>query len=784
VDLPLGPLRLEASRGYADTAVEGGLGRFMRRWADLAAQRVADEGQRQAVLNLGASFAGYACADAAGRRELVRVAEETIRALMQARRSRERPRLSRPVTLSSPTTALRGVSTKRAELLRRLGIATLADLLQHYPARYEDRRTVVPLASAAPRETVVVAVEVTGPGETIRRGGQHVTRVPVADASGGGLLTWFGQPYRAAQFPPGTKLVCCGVARPIGGVVSLQSPECEVVGDHRGLHMRRIVPIHPATEGLSPTLIRTLVHAAIEATEGEPADIIPETLRAARALMPAAEARRAIHFPSAPKEVTEARRRWVYEEFLLLQALLAIRRRLLRRPAPAAIVPVDEALLADLESALPFALTAAQRRVIGSVADDLRSDRPASRLIHGDVGAGKTVVAAFALAAAARAGRQAAFMAPTELLAEQHDRVLTELLRPLGLRPALLVGSAAERDKARVRAGIASGDVRIVVGTHALIHETTQFTDLGVVVVDEQHRFGVLQRATLTAKGHRPHLFVMTATPIPRTLALVAYGDCDISVLDELPPGRQAPGTRLLSVSQRDRAYQHIRRAAGEGHQAFVVCPLIEESEALQAEAARRRHDELAEGVFRGLRLGLLHGRLRPDIRASLVDAFRRHDLDVLVTTTIIEVGVDIPAATIMAIENAERYGLAQLHQLRGRVGRGVHPGTCYLIAAATRRDPAWERLSALVDTADGFALAQTDLRLRGPGDLSGTRQAGLPALRIADLTGDAATLEEAREDAFALIEHDPALSRAENALLRDALRTLAPTMFPLTSAN
>jgi ATP-dependent DNA helicase RecG len=422
--------------------------------------------------------------------------------------------------------------------------------------------------------------------------------------------------------------------------------------------------------------------------------------------------------------------------------------------------------------------------VLATVAQDLQSDRPASRLIHGDVGSGKTVVAAFALSAAARAGRQAAFMAPTEILAEQHHRVLTDLLRPLGLHPTLLTGSAAQSDKARVRAGIASGDVKLIVGTHALVLETTQFANLALVVVDEQHRFGVLQRAALTAKGGRPHLLVMTATPIPRTLALVVYGDCDVSVLDELPAGRRPPHTLLLQVKDRDRAYEAARRAAADGHQVFVVCPLIEESESLQAEAARERHAQLSQGAFRGLRVGLLHGRLRPDIRAGLIDAFRRHDLDILVTTTIIEVGVDVPSATVMVIENAERFGLAQLHQLRGRVGRGTEQGVCYLIAAATARDPAWQRLSTLAATSDGFQIAEADLRMRGPGELAGTRQAGLPDLRVADLVADTVVVEQAREDAFALVARDPALSEPENASWRTVIHALAPTMLPLMSAD
>ena len=783
--LPLGPLRLEAARKYADTAVDGGLGPFMERWAEIAARSVADEGRRQALLNLRALFRDYATASRAERRRMVALAEETVLALTKARDRRTSPGPTpRPVTLDSPVTALHGISDRRAEVLARLEIRTVGDVLRHYPFRYEDRRHITPLGSVTPRETAVVAVEVTGPGETLRRGGRVVTRVPVADASAEGVLTWFGQPYRATQYPPGSQLVCCGSARTVGGVVSILSPECEVVGKDRGLHLRRLVPIYPATEGLSQPLLRTLIFRALQATDQIADDPIPDALRAVRSLLPALEARRAIHFPQSHKEATEARRRFAYEELLILQTLLAMRRRLFRHPAGGVALPLDEPTRADFEACLPFALTDAQRRVLDAVTEDLRSDRPASRLIHGDVGSGKTVIAAFALSAAARAGRQAAFMAPTEILAEQHHRVLTELLRPSGLHPALLTGSSPERDKARLRAGIASGDGRLVIGTHALVHETTQFADLAVVVVDEQHRFGVLQRATLTAKGHRPHLFVMTATPIPRTLALVVYGDCDISVLDELPGGRRPPDTRLVQVKDRDKAYEAARRAVEGGHQAFVVCPLIEESESLQADAARERYDQLREGPFRGLRVGLLHGRLRPDIRAAVIESFRGHELDILVATTIIEVGVDVPSATVMVVESAERFGLAQLHQLRGRVGRGAAPGLCYLIAAATTRDPAWERLRILAATADGFEVSEADLRLRGPGELTGTRQAGLPNLRLADLLADTLLVEQAREDAFDLIATDPALADPAHTSLREVIHSLAPTMLPLMGAD
>ncbi|MBM3501051.1 MAG: ATP-dependent DNA helicase RecG, partial [Armatimonadetes bacterium] len=556
--------------------------------------------------------------------------------------------------------------------------------------------------------------------------------------------------------------------------------ECESIGAAPALSMQRIVPIYPATKGLSQPLLRALLDQALRRTAQATEDALPAAIREARRLMPAAEARRARHFPHTQRDADEARRRSTYEELFVLQLLLAMRRRLLHDTAVGTALDVGADALDAFCAGLPFEPTGAQQRVLQAVAADLAAERPALRLVHGDVGSGKTAIAAFALLCGVRAGRQAAFMAPTEILAEQHRRVLEGLLKPFHVRPVLLTGSLPARDKDRIRAGLAAGDISLIIGTHALVQEATQFADLAVAVVDEQHRFGVLQRAELAGKGRRPHLLVMTATPIPRTLALVLYGDCDISVLDELPSGRRPPLTVLLRKPDRDSAYRAVLEAVGKGQQAFIVCPLIEESESLQADAARQRHEALSQGLLQGLRVGLLHGKLRPDIGASVVGKFRNRELDVLVATTVIEVGMDVPNATLMLIEDAERFGLAQLHQLRGRVGRGADRGTCYLITAATHDDPAWERLSLLEGTADGFEVAEADLRLRGPGELIGTRQTGLPDLRAADLLADTPLIALARDDAFALLAGDPTLSRPEHTLLRHLIHHRIPTLLPL----
>jgi ATP-dependent DNA helicase RecG len=785
VDLPVRPLQLEAGQGYADRAVEGGLGPFMQRWAADITRRAPDETVRQALIELGVLFGKYAAASPAARRDMVARAEEAIRALGRAvpRSAAAEPDLS-PLSLTAPVTGLRGVSDHRAELLANLGIRSVGDLLAHTPLRYEDRRRLTPLTSVIPGQHTVASVTVTAEGRVSRRSGLTVAEVPVEDGSGEGLLIWFNQPYRATQYPPRTRLLCSGVARVVGGQASIQSPECEVIRSSPALHMLRIVPIYPSTEGLSQTLLRSLADQALQRTSHLTDDPLPPALVAERELLTAPEARRALHFPAGLQEAEAARRRQAYDELFQLQLLLALRSRLAHDAGAALPVAEAPSLLPAFVAALPWPPTAAQERVLATVADDLASDRPALRLIHGDVGSGKTVIAAFALLAAARGGHQAAFLAPTEVLAQQHRRVLESLLRPHGVQPVLLTGSLPARDKDRLRASLAAGDLPVVVGTHALVQESTEFARLAVAVVDEQHRFGVLQRAGLAAKGARPHLFVMTATPIPRTLALAIYGDCDISVLDELPLGRRPPITKVLRKPDRDRAYEAVKTAAQAGHQAFIVCPLIEESESLQADAAIRRHEELSAGALRDLRVGLLHGRLRPEIAADVIERFRRAELDALVATTVIEVGVDVPGATVMVIEDAERFGLAQLHQLRGRVGRGEHQGLCYLITSVGPDDPAWQRLTLLEATSDGFEVAEADLRLRGPGELIGTRQAGLPDLRVASLTADTSLVEAAREDAFAVVAGDPALSRPEHAALRAFAHHRLPTLLPLLRAD
>jgi len=762
--IPLGPLKLEAEQGYLDKAVRGGMSAFIRHAAEQLREADLPDEKAQALNQLRAACEKYASLSPAERRPLIARAESLLKDIPPPKKPRTH---EAEVSWDDPVTALTGVGPARAELLARLGITSIGDLLQHYPARYEDRRRLVRLAEIQHGQTVTLKVTVAGRGAVIRRGRRRVTRVPVTDGDATGELVWFNQPYRVEQFKGGDELVVVGAARVRSGQVSLTVAECETAGSEDELQAGRIVPVYPTIGGLSQRMLRRLVHQCLTRCRALPEDRLPEGLRERRELVGFEEALRETHFPSGQAAQRRARRRLAYEELFMLQLRLARRRHQVKRTDEGRTL-ADTDARADLEGCLPFELTGAQQRVMDEIAADLASPTPAQRLIHGEVGSGKTVVAALALLVAARCGSQAAVMAPTEVLAEQHFLTLGELLKPLGLSPVLLTASLSPAERREVHEALASGKAGCAVGTHALFSEGVRFADLGVVIIDEQHRFGVRQRGLLTAKGARPNVFVMSATPIPRTLALTAYGDFDISVLDELPPGRKAPETRLLAAEDRDEAYAFLKEEVGAGRQAYIVCPAIEQS-VEEIAAARERFEALRAGELCGLRLALLHGRMDPGERRETMAAFREGNLDVLVSTSLIEVGVDVANASVMVIENAERFGLAQLHQLRGRISRSSHQPYCLMLASDVSPE-ALDRLRVLVRTHDGFEIAEEDLRRRGPGELAGFRQHGLPDMRMADLLGDTIALAQAREDAIALVEADPELQAPELAGLRETV--------------
>jgi len=666
---------------------------------------------------------------------------------------------------------LRGVGPARAALLARLGIRTVRDLLLHLPRRYEDRRHPTPLALLREGVAQAAIVRIERVQLLRTRRGIPIVRAAVVDATGAALAIWFHQPYLATTLARGQQVSLYGRVERAGRTLQFVAPEFEVLDPHSDpLHVGRLVPIYPTTEGLPQRTLRILVRDALVACADAVPDVLPAELRARYDLLPVRDALWAVHFPEHADAAVAARRRLAFEELLVLRLGVLEQRRVLRCIPRSATYATPGPLLERFVASLPYPLTGAQRRVIDEILRDMRGPVPMNRLLQGDVGSGKTVVAAAALVACVAGGAQGALMAPTEILAEQHYLTLRQLLAPLDVPVVLLTGGADPAVRQVALARLAAGDPLVVVGTHALLEEGVTFARLGLAVIDEQHRFGVMQRARLRAKGAAPDVLVMTATPIPRTLTLTLYGDLDTSVLDELPPGRQPVATYVRPTAARAKVYAWLRQQVAGGRQAYVVCPLIEESETVQAASAVRLAQELREGPLAGLRLEVLHGRLPAAARAERMEAFRAGAIDVLVATTVIEVGIDVPNATIMVIENADRYGLAQLHQLRGRVGRGVHRGTCILLADPTTEEGR-RRLEVMATVHDGFRIAQEDLAIRGPGEVLGTRQHGATGLRVADLVADVGVLEEASAAAEALLARDPTLVGADVAPLAELVR-------------
>jgi ATP-dependent DNA helicase RecG len=677
-----------------------------------------------------------------------------------------------PVGLGTPLQYVKGVGPHRAKQLEKKGLVTVGDALFHLPLRHEDRTRFTPLASIRPGETVTCAGVITGISPPPPR-----TRKPLVlllrDESGWGTATIFGRPWIARAVSRGQRLIVHGRGSRYGDKTTLQVQEWETVeaADDAPIHAGALVPVYSTTEGLPQQTLRSLLWRLVETHTADVEETLPDTVRARRGLQPLSEALRGAHFPATERERQAAWRRLAFDDFLLLQLGLAILRSRTTRQKGVSMRPRGE-LLGRLRSSLPFTLTPAQERVWDDVRRDMAAPYPMHRLLQGDVGSGKTVVAALAVCAAVEAGYQAAVMAPTEILAEQHLATFRRLLEPLGIGVTLLTSGLKPRERAARRAAIAAGEIGCVIGTHALVQEAVEFRRLGLAVVDEQHRFGVHQRARLKGKGERPDVLVMTATPIPRTLALTLYGDLDVSVIDELPPGRKPVQTLARTESRRARIYDFLKAQVADGRQVYVVYPLVEESELVDLKAATDMAQHLQRDVFPELRVGLLHGRLSSDDKDAIMRAFKAGAIHVLVATTVIEVGIDVPNASVMLIEHAERFGLSQLHQLRGRVGRGPWKSYCILLTRGRLSEDAQRRVDAMVETNDGFKIAEVDLQLRGPGEFFGTRQSGLPEFRVADLLRDAAILEEARREAQAIIAEDPQLRQPAHGGLRQALLT------------
>jgi ATP-dependent DNA helicase RecG len=663
-------------------------------------------------------------------------------------------------------------------------VSTVRDLLYFFPHRHLDysRRKTVSQLTEGEEETIVANV---WQARETRPGGRKSTEAIVGDETGNVRVVWFNNPYLAKKLATGTRLVLSGRVSLFQGQHVFESPEWELE-DKELIHTGRLVPLYPLTQGLRPRQVRKLMKEVIDQWAWQLSDFLPPELRERRKLPELPEAIRQAHFPEDEAVKAQARIRLAFDELFLLQLGVLSRKRDWQESQPGNPFTIESAVLGSFLKSLPFALTAAQQKVLKELLADLEKTQPMSRLLQGEVGSGKTVVATAALIMAAANGYQEAFMAPTEILAEQHFATIRQLLSRVGreegegylyryggllprpLAVAMLIGDIGQQKKQELQQRILAGEIDIVIGTHALIQKGVEFHRLGLVVVDEQHRFGVTQRSVLRQKGSSPHMLAMTATPIPRTLALTLYGDLDLSVIDQLPPGRQTVKTKWLKPQQRESAYAFIRRQVAEGRQAFIICPLIEESEAVQARAAIAEYQRLSEEAFLNLRLGLLHGRMSSAEKDKVMRRFRSGELDILVSTPVVEVGIDVPNATVMMVESADRFGLSQLHQFRGRVGRGTKQSYCMLLA----QNPsvvAKERLDIIEKTQDGFQLAEEDLKLRGPGEFFGTRQSGMPDLKMAKIS-DVALLEEARREAIRLFEIDPGLEKPEHRLLAEEL--------------
>lgn len=689
--------------------------------------------------------------------------------------------------LDSPVAKISGIGGAKKTQLERLGIVTVRDLLYHFPRAYRPLKNISELMYG---DVATIIAQVTHLNEYKTRSGYHIVDVVFMDMTGGITVKFFNQKWIAKSFHLRQYYVVSGKVDRDLNKLSFKSPEFEPLTNElqRLLETARVYPVYPLTEGIKASWLRKMERQVVSYWADKVPDPLPTSIRQNAHLMTLPHALHEIHFPSSMQSMNAARHRFAFEELLYIQlGVLRQRQQWLAEPGTALPVPAD--FLARFESSLPYPLTNAQQRVMGEILADLARAVPMNRLLQGDVGAGKTVVATAALLAALRHGAQAVLMAPTEILAEQHYKTISKILPTLaekfGIAPrvGLLIGSLKPREKQDIAQRIAAGEIELAIGTHALIQEGVSFSNLAVAVIDEQHRFGVQQRSALRQKGFsartqesndaskelRPHLLVMSATPIPRTLALTVYGDLDLSILDELPPGRTPIQTKWMEPKERERAYSFIHKQILQGRQAFVICPLIEESEVVDAKAAVEEYENLRTQIFPDLRVGLVHGKLRPAEKDTVMNAFRDHEIDILVATSVIEVGIDVPNATVMLIEGADRFGLAQLHQFRGRVGRGAHQSYCMLLAEKSG-STSDERLRVIEGSQDGFKLAEADLLLRGPGEFFGTKQSGLPDLKVAQLT-DVKLLEQARQVAQEIFERDPDFQQAENRMLKKGMQ-------------
>jgi ATP-dependent DNA helicase RecG len=793
-------LELEQKKSYSDSTVIGGLDKFIRQWADKTIEAVTDRSLLVKFQKLHLRDSKYSSLTVKQREAWVKSILEFAIELESGKIVKPTPirkisvKLEKPVlkpkvsaidsgqSLDASITTIKGISTSFATKFGKLGVKTIRDLLYFFPSRhldYSQMKTVSQLSEGM-EETIVANVweaKITMPG------GRRSTEAIVGDETGNIRAVWFNNPYLAKTLIPNMKIVLSGRVRLFNGRFVFESPEWEPMEEGDLIHTGRLVPVYPLTEGLHQRQTRKMIKGVVDLWAERVPDFLPYAIKERCKLIPLPQAIAQAHYPDNIDLKDKARVRLAFDELFLLQLGVLSKKRDWQESQPGTPIQINQQILDSFLQSLPFKLTVAQQKVLQEILRDMQKSQAMSRLLQGEVGSGKTVVATAALLAAVADGYQTALMAPTEILAEQHFATIHKLLlgtghlqeerdhlyiysgilpRPITI--ALLIGAMNAKNKREIHRLIVSGEIDIVIGTHAIIQREVEFKKLGFVVVDEQHRFGVAQRSTLRQKGTNPHVLAMTATPIPRTLALTIYGDLDLSVIDELPPGRQLIKTKWLRPNQQDSAYNFIRKQVAESHQAFIICPLIEESETIQARAAVSEYEYLSQNVFPNLRTGLLHGRMASKDKERVMQQFHDKELDILVSTPVIEVGIDVPNATVMMVESADRFGLSQLHQFRGRVGRGPDQSYCILLSQHPS-EVGQERLSVIETVHNGFRLAEEDLRLRGPGEFFGTRQSGLPDLRMAKLS-DVALLELARKEAERLFAGDRHLKNPENSLL------------------
>ena len=802
-------LELEQNKGYVDSAVFGGLDKFLRNWSGQALESVTNPhllGRFRRLLDCN-----YASLTKPQREEWVNDVLDLLAEVEPGGKSETKLPESRNIPLTkarapaasrssppaggysidSPIAIIKGVSTSLTAKFGKLGVKTVRDLLFFFPHRHLDYSQKKLISQISEGEEQTIVANVWQAQETFL-GGRRGAEAIVGDETGNIRVVWFNQPYLAKKLLTNARIVISGRVSLFKGRHVFESPEWEFVEEKDLIHTGRLVPVYPLTQGLRPRQVRKLMKGVIDQWAWQVEDFLPKELMERHDLLALPDAISQAHYPEDIVMKDRARVRLAFDELFLLQLGVMSRKHDWQESQPDSVFSINASLLEAFLKSLPFELTGAQKKALKEILADLQKPQPMCRLLQGEVGSGKTVVATVALLMTVANGCQAAFMAPTEILAEQHFYTICELLSRAGepeekesylrsytgllprpITAALLIGEISQAKKRELQQHIQDGEIDIVIGTHALIQKGVEFHRLGLAVVDEQHRFGVTQRSALRQKGFKPHMLVMTATPIPRTLALTLYGDLDLAVIDELPPGRQVVKTKWLEPRQRDSAYAFLRRQVAGGRQAFIVCPLIEESEVIQAQAAVAEYERLSQEVFSDLKLGLLHGRLSAAEKYEVMHRFRSGELNILVSTPVVEVGIDVPNATVMLVESADRFGLSQLHQFRGRVGRGQEQSYCMLLAE-NPSEVARERLGIIEKNQDGFALAEEDLRLRGPGEFFGTRQSGLPDLRMAKLS-DAALLELARSEAIKLFEIDPALEKTEHRLLAQELGRVWP---------